>query len=485
MKKIYSDIIILLAMLIAAPTSILAQTSGSVYVGYAKYDDQIWEYDGLSLDHDAKVGCAILLTKEMIAPYAGGTITGMRVGWDTSSMTGTYEGFVRTSFNGEDLTTGKATVKYSYSDANPGWNNLTLKEYVIPADVEQLVVGFTTTLKKDVCAIPMLYPYNVANSCYLWVEGDTDENGDPLWYDMKERGILPILLIVKDTEGKFSYVPVISLLMPDGVVTAGTPADCLMRLKNLGSQTIRNIEVTSRQGEQTYSKKVTLSKTISTGTTSSAFLVPLMSYESGDVELSITKVNDKELAEPVGQTLNVIAVPKDVAAQHVRRPLVEYYESENNYRSARYYDEIVAPSLEGKENRLPAHGRPVHDGRRRRHDPGTAALRQRLQRTEHSRYDHRPRYGYWKHSLPDELGLEPHVQRALRPLCHASLRGRHQPAHLREPEHKRNHRHLGSSPAGIGQRRGSRRRAAPGRAALPDGVSDGEGRLQRQPTVLD
>ena len=352
MKKIYSDIIILLAMLIAAPTSILAQTSGSVYVGYAKYDDQIWEYDGLSLDHDAKVGCAILLTKEMIAPYAGGTITGMRVGWDTSSMTGTYEGFVRTSFNGEDLTTGKATVKYSYSDANPGWNNLTLKEYVIPADVEQLVVGFTTTLKKDVCAIPMLYPYNVANSCYLWVEGDTDENGDPLWYDMKERGKLPILLIVKDTEGKFSYVPVISLLMPDGVVTAGTPADCLMRLKNLGSQTIRNIEVTSRQGEQTYSKKVTLSKTISTGTTSSAFLVPLMCYESGDVELSITKVNDKELAEPVGQTLNVIAVPKDVAAQHVRRPLVEYYESENNYRSARYYDEIVGPSLEGKENRL-------------------------------------------------------------------------------------------------------------------------------------
>ena len=137
MKKIYSDIIILLAMLIAAPTSILAQTSGSVYVGYAKYDDQIWEYDGLSLDHDAKVGCAILLTKEMIAPYAGGTITGMRVGWDTSSMTGTYEGFVRTSFNGEDLTTGKATVKYSYSDANPGWNNLTLKEYVIPADALQ------------------------------------------------------------------------------------------------------------------------------------------------------------------------------------------------------------------------------------------------------------------------------------------------------------------------------------------------------------
>ena len=352
MKKIYSDIIILLALLIAAPTSILAQTGGNVYVGYAKYDDQIWEYDGLSLDHDAKVGCAILLTKEMIAPYAGGTITGMRVGWDTSSMTGTYEGFVRTSFNGEDLTTGKATVKYSYSDANPGWNNLTLKEYVIPADVEQLVVGFTTTLKKNVCAIPTLYPHDVANSCYLWVEGDTDENGDPLWYDMKDRGILPILLIVKDTEGKFSYVPVITSLIADGVVTAWTPSDCLMRLKNIGSQTIRSLEITSRQGEQRFIKEVKLSKAIGSGSTSSSFLVPVVCFHTGEVELSITKVNGQKLATPVAQTLDLISVPEDVATRFTRRPLVEYYESENNYRSARYYDEIVGPSIEDKLDRL-------------------------------------------------------------------------------------------------------------------------------------
>ena len=93
-------------------------------MGYAKYDDQIWEYDGLSLQFDAKVGCAIRLTKDMLTPYVGGTITGMRVGWDTSTRTGTYEGFVREDFNSENLTTGKATVKYSYSDTNPGWNEM-------------------------------------------------------------------------------------------------------------------------------------------------------------------------------------------------------------------------------------------------------------------------------------------------------------------------------------------------------------------------
>ena len=59
------------------------------------------------------------------------------------------------------------------------------------------------------------------------------------------------------------------------------------------------------------------------------------------MELSITKVNNKELANPETRTLNIIGVPSDVASQYTRRPLVEYYESENNYRSARYFDEYV------------------------------------------------------------------------------------------------------------------------------------------------
>ena len=352
MRKLYATILVL-GLLIAAPGAMLAQiSSGKIYVGYAKFDDQIWEYDGLSLDHNAKVGCAILLTKEMIAPYAGGTVKGMRVGWDTSQMKGEYEGFIRTDFNSEDLSTGTATVRYSYSDSNPGWNTMTMTDYVIPDDVEQLVVGFTTSLKKDVCAIPTLYPHDVKNSCYLWVDGDNDAEGNPRWVDMCDRGILPILLIVEDTEGKFNYVPIVTSLTPDGVVITGEPSDCLMRLKNGGSQTIRSIEVTSRQGEQTYSKKVTLSKAVNSGITSSSFLVPFCCFESGDVELSITKVNDKEVANPTTYTLNIIGVPKDVAAKYTRRPLVEYFESENNYMSPRYYDEIVSQSLQGKRNKL-------------------------------------------------------------------------------------------------------------------------------------
>lgn len=344
MKRFY--ILMLLGLLVSAK-GFAQSTTGRAYAGYAQYTDQIWEYDGLSLDHTAKVGCAILLTREMLKPYIGGTIVGMRVGWDTSTRTGSYTGFVRNTLNGEDLSkSSPTTVRYSYSDSNPGWNNLTMSDYEIPEDVEQLVVGFTTTLQKDVCAIPTLYPHDTPNSCYLWVEGDNDEEGYPAWRDMNDRGILPIILTIQDTKGTFNYVPTITLLTHNGVVTTKEASSCVVRVKNIGSQAINSLEVTSRQGEQTYSQKVNLSSSITVGRTSSSFLIPLWCFHSGDLELSFTKANDKEIANPEIHTLNLIGVPRNVDETYVRRPLVEYYESENNYMSARYYDELVGPAVE-------------------------------------------------------------------------------------------------------------------------------------------
>ena len=339
MKRIYSYLLMLGLVLSGSLQSLAQITSGKVYVGYAKYDDSIWEYDGLSLSFDAKVGCAIKLTREMLEPYVGGTIVGMRVGWDTSSQSGVYEGFVRNDFNSEDLSTGRKTVRYSYSDSNPGWNEMTMSAYEIPEDVEQLIVGFTTNLKKNVCAIPMLYPHYTPNSCFLWVEGDDDDEGNPNWVDMNDKGILPILLIIKDSKGTFNYLPVISLLTDNGIQCTEEAGDVIMRIKNMGSQRISNIEVTSRQGEQSWSK--TINASTNSGAISKVFLAPIYCFHTGDLELSITKVNNKELANPVTRTIKMIGVPSDVADRYKRRPLVEYYESENNYRSARYYDEYV------------------------------------------------------------------------------------------------------------------------------------------------
>ena len=348
MKKLYTLLTVVISAFVITTTSSAQSTSGKAQVGYVQYSAQIWEYDGLSLPYDATVGCAILLTKDILKHYVGGTITGMYVGWDTSTQSGTYNGFVRKDFNSENLSTGKATVRYNYSSSNPGWNTMTLTKYVIPQDIDQLVVGFTTNLKKDVCAIPKLYPYNQPNSCYLWIEGDNDENGQPIWRDSRNLGSLPIILIIQDSMGSFNYLPVITSMIDNGVVVTNEYSDCLVRVKNGGSMAIRNIEVTSRQGEQSASKTLVLSSSIEPGATSRSFLIPVCCFQTGDVEVSITKVNNKEVANPEVFKLNQIGVPAAVSEKYMRRPLVEYFESENNYRSPRYFDEYMQPAIGGK-----------------------------------------------------------------------------------------------------------------------------------------
>lgn len=337
-----------LAALVAAlllPTGLSAQTANRAYLGYANYSDQLWEYSGIAIDRDSKVGCAILLTKDQLEPYCGGTIVGMRVGWGTSTQTGKCDAFVRNTFNGEDLSTGTGTVRYNYSSTEPGWNNLTMSDYVIPEGTEQLVVGFTTTVKKGVYAIPLVFTSYKAHSCYLWYDGDNDDEGNPAWRDGSSQGVLPIILVVKDTDGKFSYMPVITYMIDDGVVAAGEASTVLMRVQNKGAQTIRDMEVTSRMGDQVHTQKVTLSKSVPQGSTSGLFMAPLWCFGSGEVELSITKVNDNPVPNPPSRKANLIGIPAEVSKNYTKRPLLEYFESENNYRSAGYFDDYIEPQL--------------------------------------------------------------------------------------------------------------------------------------------
>ena len=148
----------------------MAGTSGKIYLGHCKYSDYIYEYDGLSLDRDARIGVGIRLPRAMFEKYIGGTITAIRCGWDDAASSATYECFVReTHFNGEDLATGKGNVKF-------GWNEVRLSTPVTITDTESLCVGFYTNVKKGVCSIPKFYPNGIANSCFLF-HGETDENG--------------------------------------------------------------------------------------------------------------------------------------------------------------------------------------------------------------------------------------------------------------------------------------------------------------------
>ena len=86
-----------------SPAHFAPSEEALLYLGYAKTSDAIYPYDGLSVEDDSRVGCAMVLTPNMLRPYAGGEVVGMVAGWDTYDSDGSYECFVRKAFHGDKL----------------------------------------------------------------------------------------------------------------------------------------------------------------------------------------------------------------------------------------------------------------------------------------------------------------------------------------------------------------------------------------------
>lgn len=328
----------------AETVGVKAATAGAIYLGYCLYDDQIWPYDGLSLDRDARVGVGIKLTRDKFEHYIGGKITAVRCGWDDEASVSLYNTFVREgNFTNPDLTTGKGTVRF-------GWNEIEFDEPLVIGDVDTLCVGFYTNLKKDVISIPKLYPTMVPNSAFLF-HGEMSEEGKELWYDSRDFGVMPILLVVTDETGQFKNLIQISGLRHDAIVTSGMDVPGVFSLTNAGSNNINSVEVTTTFGEQTMATSVDLSKTLLTGVTSKVSL-PIFCFGSGEYKVSITKVNGVEPKSVPEKTFTMLGVPTEVAEKYTHRPLIEFFASENLYQIPTFFDSYFLGGYAAYEDRM-------------------------------------------------------------------------------------------------------------------------------------
>lgn len=328
----------------AETVGVKAATAGAIYLGYCLYDDQIWPYDGLSLDRDARVGVGIKLTRDKFEHYIGGKITAVRCGWDDEASVSLYNTFVREgNFTNPDLTTGKGTVRF-------GWNEIEFDEPLVIGDVDTLCVGFYTNLKKDVISIPKLYPTMVPNSAFLF-HGEMSEEGKELWYDSRDFGVMPILLVVTDETGQFKNLIQISGLRHDAIVTSGMDVPGVFSLTNAGSNNINSVEVTTTFGEQTMATSVDLSKTLLTGVTSKVSL-PIFCFGSGEYKVSITKVNGVAPKSVPEKTFTMLGVPTEVAEKYTHRPLIEFFASENLYQIPTFFDSYFLGGYAAYEDRM-------------------------------------------------------------------------------------------------------------------------------------
>ncbi len=309
---------------------------GEIYLGHCSVNDQIWPYDGLSLDKDSRVGVGAILTEDMLQRYAGATIVGMYVGWDDELSTSNYECFVRSEkFNGETITSGADEVQF-------GWNYVSLDEVTLTEDMKTLAVGFYTDLVKDVCSIPKLYPYGKANSNFLW-SGETNADGE-IWYDSKELGTMPIVLVLEDREGLFHNMISISSCSADVIVEKGELHTALARISNIGTNDILNIEVTTSFGEESHTEIIDFDQPIPPQQ-GGKVLLPVKCIGSGAHTYQITAVNG--ISKPSNAVdVEMIGVSADVAEKYSYRPLLEYFVSEDNYMTVTYVDNYLWPGLE-------------------------------------------------------------------------------------------------------------------------------------------
>lgn len=332
-----------------AQTATEEEGVGKIYIGHCSYDEYIYPYDGLSLEYDARVGVGIKLPRNMFKDYIGGKIVAVRAGWDDEATDGYYECFVRTeSFTGTDLATGKGAVSF-------GWNEIPLNNSVAIPPADALYVGFYTNLQKNVCSIPFVYPYtsyDTTNCCYLHVEGDVDETGNERWINMSsEYQPMAIVLVVEDTEGKFSNIVVYNSLRSDIVVSKDVTGTGIISITNKGTNSIESIEITTSFGEYSSATEIELSSPIEQEHEAS-LIIPVHCFGSGEHSVTISKINSAAPKESYSQSINLIGVPTDVAENYTFRPVVQFFGSENSYMIPTYFDEYFFPGFELFENEM-------------------------------------------------------------------------------------------------------------------------------------
>lgn len=161
----------------AAVAICVAAHATSLNVGYC-YGEIAKE--GLSKIGNATIEGAVVLSEDMLAPYVGATVTGVRVGLVTADGVENLKGWIRSSLEGENLDVNES------EQAEAGWNNISLSGGVVLAG-EPLVAGFSFNQEKTVKCISVV---GENNNEARWIA----KNGK--WELAKKEGVLSIELVI-------------------------------------------------------------------------------------------------------------------------------------------------------------------------------------------------------------------------------------------------------------------------------------------------
>lgn len=335
----------------------MSASAVTINLGYMCNDDYIYQYDGIGgLENDARVGAFIMLTPDMLRPYAGTKIKSLRIGWADMDHTTSCELFIRTALDSqkaEVLATGKGTLSYKSN-----WNTIALDEaYVIPEDPTTIYVGYYANVKKNSYAISKVYPAYQQGSCYVWRDDlDKDDKGNEIWTDLCDMGALAIQAIVEGTSSQLNNMLELRDITYFPIQKQGsTSTQGIVRVTNKGANSISKFTLSYTLGDQVYDQEISCSS-LAKGASANV-TIPFYGMGTGQGTVRVTKIASSENKIQKDFPFDMIAVPSAVAKQYKRRPLVEFFESEGEYRVPVYYDDYFMPGYQkhAKEMTLVAH----------------------------------------------------------------------------------------------------------------------------------
>lgn len=369
MKKV-----LLSAFIGAIGLSAYAESVATTEFGYCT-DETLWAADGISYGPGGNIGLAIRIPASAVSNYSGGKIIGLKVGAADQAYEHEIRAFLRKgTLTAENLTS--ATENISWEPINGGSqgtlsNVLFDSEWTIPADLdEDLYLGLYTTVDpgKRIIGISA-YTQNVKpNTIYLADSTDPNVLSPDNWSDLSTvpgmTNSNPIIrCIIELPTENYQNVMMIDDAYAPNIMTIGANTKVNFFLRNDGPTPIQSFELTTTFGSQSVSRTINFEgDPMPSGYKAKTPQgIPVTAMGTGKHTITITKVNgepnDASL-ESSSCSFDIVGVPAEEAAKHVRRPLYEFYCTETNHKSGVYEIDIVAPSLEPYKGRctyLPHH----------------------------------------------------------------------------------------------------------------------------------